>query len=158
MLQILCMVDAEDYWQLNSFNEKGNTINYYGYVFTIEGGREGMGSSAVRLLVFELIDLKMAVGFVMPENLEIQKDFRILFIANDSPTKEIPVECKLSDEVKKATYMGDDLEKIEYIGYTLEKFYDENNARFYLHDLRPPAETQQEPLPPQTPEAPKPPK
>jgi hypothetical protein len=155
MLQILCMVDAEDYWQLNSYNEKGSTVNYYGYLFDVEGGKEGMGSSLVRLLVFEFIDVKMAVGFVLPKDLKIEKDFRLLFIANDSPTKEVPIECNLSDEVKKASYMGDDLEKIEYIGFTLEKFYDENNAKFYLHDLRPPAENQQEPTPPPPPEPPK---
>ncbi len=144
MLQILCMVDAEDYWQLNSYNESGKSVNYYGYVFNVEGGREGMGTSTIRLLVFEIIDLKMSIGFVTPNDLKLEKDFRLLFIANDSPTKEIPVECKLSDEVKKAAYMGDDLEKIEYIGFTLEKFYDENNAKFYLHDLRPPAENQEQ--------------
>lgn len=142
MLQILCMVDSEDYWQLNSFNESNRAVNCYGYVFNVEGGKEGMGSSAVRLLVFELSDMKMAVGFVTPNNLQLEKDFRLIFIANDSPTKEIPVDVKLSDEVKKAAFMGDDLEKIEYMGYTLEKFYDENGAKFYLHDLRPPAEDQ----------------
>ena len=142
MLQILCMVDAEDYWQLNSYNEGGKAVNYYGYVFEVEGGREGMGTSSIRLLVFEIIDLKMSIGFVTPNDLKLEKEFRLLFVANDSPTKEIPVECKLSDEIKKAAYMGDDLEKIEYIGFTLEKFYDDNNAKFYLHDLRPPAENQ----------------
>lgn len=142
MLQILCMVDAEDYWQLNSYNESGKSVNYYGYIFEVEGGREGMGTSSVRLLVFEIIDLKMSIGFITPNDLKLEKDFRLLFIANDSPTKEIPVECKLSDEVKKTAYMGDDLEKIEYIGFTLEKFYDDNNAKFYMHDLRPPAENQ----------------
>jgi hypothetical protein len=149
------MVDAEDYWQLNSYNEKGSTVNYYGYLFDVEGGKEGMGSSVVRLLVFEFIDVKMAVGFVLPKDLKIEKEFRLLFIANDSPTKEVPIECKLSDEIKKASYMGDDLEKIEYMGFTLEKFYDENNAKFYLHDLRPPVESQQEPTPPPPPEPPK---
>ena len=154
MLQILCMVDAEDYWQLNSYNSKGSNINCYGYLFEVEGGKEGMGSSLIRLLVFEFIDVKMAVGFVLPRNLNMEKEFRLLFIANDSPSNEVPVECKLSDEVKKASYMGDDLEKIEYIGFTLEKFYDQNNAKFYLHDLRP-APERQEPEPPQPPEPPK---
>ena len=63
MLQILCMVDAEDYWQLNSFNESGKPVNYYGYIFGVEGGREGMGITSVKILVFEVIDVKMAVGF-----------------------------------------------------------------------------------------------
>ncbi|MEM7008088.1 MAG: hypothetical protein AAF462_03050 [Thermodesulfobacteriota bacterium] len=145
MLQILCMVDSEDYWQFNLFNEQNKTVNYFGYIFEVEGGKEGLGTSTIRILVFEFIDIKLAVGFIVPNDLEIQKDFRLIFIANDSPTKEIPVECKLSDEVKKAAYMGDDLEKIEYIGFTLEKFYDENNAKFYLHDLRPPTEEQGQP-------------
>ena len=145
MLQILCMVDSEDYWQLNSYNEGNGTIHYYGYIFEVEGGAEGLGNSMIRLLVFEFSDVKMALGFVTPNDLKLEKDFRLIFIANDSPTKEIPIEVKLSDEVKKASYMGDDLEKIEYIGYTLERFYDNNNAKFYLHDLRPPAENQEQP-------------
>jgi len=140
MLQILCMVDSEDYGQLNSYNESNKAVNCYGYVFEVEGGGEGMGSSVIRLLAFEFADIKIAVGFVTPNDLELQKDFRLIFIANDTPTKEIPIVCKLSDEIKKTAYMGDDLEKIEYIGYTLEKFYDENSVKFYLHDLRPPAE------------------
>lgn len=144
MLQILCMVDPEDYWQLNAYNDGNRAVNCYGYVFDVEGGSEGMGNSVIRLLVFEFADVKMSVGFITPDNLELQKDFRLIFIANDSPTKEIPVECKLSDEVKKTSFMGDDLEKIEYIGYTLEKFYNDNNVKFYMHDLRPPAENQEQ--------------
>ena len=154
MLQILCMVDSEDYWYLNSFNENNRTVNYFGYIFEVEGGAEGIGSSAIRLVVFEFIDAKMAIGFVTPNDLELEKEFRLRFICNDAPSKDIPVDCKLSDEVKKASYMGDDLEKIEYIGYTLERFYDENKAKFYLHDLRPPAENQEQPEPPKPPEPP----
>ncbi|MCZ6468981.1 MAG: hypothetical protein O6499_04960, partial [Candidatus Dadabacteria bacterium] len=100
------------------------------------------GSSVIRLIVVELIDAKMAVGLITPSDLKLEKELKLRFTSNDSPTKDIVVECKLSDEVKKASYMGNDLEKIEYIGYTLEKFYDSKNAKFYLHDLRPPAETE----------------
>jgi len=142
MLQILCMVDSEDYWQLDSYNESGRAVNYASYTFEVEGGTEGTGNSVVRLIVVEFIDVKMVVGFVIPSGLVLEKDIRIRFICNDSPSKDLPVDCKLSDEVKKAAYMGDDLEKIEYIGYTLEKFYDGNNAKFYLHDLRPQAENE----------------
>ncbi len=142
MLQILCMVDSEDYWNLNSYNEAGKAVNYYGYTFNVEGSPDGKGDSVVRLIVMEFADSKMAVGFVTPNDLELEKELRIKFISNDSPTKDIHVDCKLSDEVKKAAYNGDDLEKIEYIGYTLEKFYDNNNVKFYLHDLRPQTEAE----------------
>ncbi len=141
MLQIMCWVDSEDYWYLHSINEKNQTLDYYGYTFEIEGGTEGIGTSVVRLLIFEFITAKMAVGFVVPNNLKLEdRDFTLRFISHESPSKDIPIECKLSEEVKRAKYMGDDQEKIEYIGFTLEKFYEGNNAKFYLHDLRPPSE------------------
>jgi len=142
MLQILCMVDSEDYWNLNSYNEAGKAVNYYGYTFNVEGSPDGKSGSVVRLIVMEFADSKMAVGFVTPNELKLEKELRIKFIRNDGPSKDVAVECKLSDEVKKAAYNGDDLEKIEYIGYTLEKFYDNKNVKFYLHDLRPQAQTE----------------
>ena len=142
MLQILCMVDSEDYWYLNSVIERSKSVNLYGYTFEVEGGTESTGSSVIRLIVVELMDAKMVVGLITPSDLKLEKELKLRFTSNDSPTKDIVVECKLSDEVKKASYMGDDLEKIEYIGYTLEKFYDSKSAKFYLHDLRPPAETE----------------
>lgn len=140
MLQILCWVDSEDYWYLNSLNEKGQAVDYYAYTFEVGGGTEGIGNSIVRLLIFEIINAKMSVGFATPKNFQPQKDIRLRFVCHESPSKDIPIDFKLSDEVKKASYMGDDLEKIEYIGYTLEKFYHEKDAKFYLHDLRPPRE------------------
>jgi len=141
MLQIICWVDSEDYWYLHSMNEKNQKLDYYGYMFEVEGGTEGIGTSTVRFFIFEFISAKMAVGFVIPNNLKLEdRDFTLRFICHDSPSKDIPIECKLSDEVKKASYMGDDQEKIEYIGFTLEKFYEGNSAKFYLHDLRPPTE------------------
>ena len=142
MLQIMCMVDSEDYWNLNSFNEAGKVVNYYGYTFNVEGSPDGKGSSVIRLIIMEFADSKMAVGFVTPNDLKLEKELKIMFISNDSPTKDVAVECKLSDEVKKAAYNGDDLEKIEYIGYTLEKFYNDHNVKFYLHDLRPQTQTE----------------
>ena len=143
MLQIMCWVDSEDYWYLHSMNEKNQSLDYYGYTFEVEGGTEGIGASSVKLIIVEFISAKMAVGFVLPKNFKLEdKDLRLRFISHESPSEDIPVECKLSDEVKRASYMGDDQEKIEYIGFTLEKFYEGNNAKFYLHDLRPPSEQQ----------------
>ena len=49
MLQIMCMVDSEDYWTLNSYNEAGKTVNYYGYTFNVEGSPDGKGKDIVRL-------------------------------------------------------------------------------------------------------------
>ncbi len=141
MLQILCWVDTEDYLYLQSMNEKNQTLNYYAYTFEVEGGTEGIGTSVIRLLVVEFISAKMAVGFVLPKNFAMEsRDLTLRFVSPENPSKDIPIECKVSDEIKKASYMGDDQEKIEYIGFTLEKFYENNNAKFYLHDLRPPTE------------------
>ena len=141
MLQIMCWVDSEDYWSLHSLNETNESLDYYGYKFEVEGGKEGTGTSVVRLLIVEFISAKMTLGFVTPVNLKLQdSDITLRFISHEEPTKDVPVECKISDEVKRASYMGDDQEKIEYIGFTLEKFYESHNAKFYLHDLRPPAE------------------
>jgi len=138
MLQIMCWVDSEDYWYLHSINEQNQTLNYYGYKFEIEGGTEGTGTSVVRLLIVEFISAKMTVGFVTPENFKMENsDLTLRFISHEEPSKDVPVLCKVSNEVKRASYMGDDQEKIEYIGITLEKFYESHNAKFYLHDLRP---------------------
>ncbi len=144
MLQIMCWVDSEDYGYLNSMNEKKEAIDFYAYRFVVEGGGEGMGSSAVNLLVAEFVNAKMAVGFVIANDFKLDKDITFRFVCNDSPSNDIAVETKLSDEVKKATYMGNDLEKIEYIGFTLEKFYEGHNAKFYLNDLRPRSEESEE--------------
>lgn len=141
MLQIMCWVDSEDYWFLHSLNEQNQSLEYYGYRFEIEGGTEGIGTSSVRLLIVEFISAKMALGFVTPSDFKLEKpDLTLRFISHEEPTKDVPVQCKISEEVKRASYMGDDQEKIEYIGFTLEKFYESHNAKFYLHDLRPPAE------------------
>jgi hypothetical protein len=137
----MCWVDSEDYWYLHSLNEKNQSLDYYGYRFEIEGGTEGIGTSVVRLLIIEFISAKMTVGFVTPGNFKMENsDLTLRFISHEEPTKDVPVICKLSDEVKRSSYMGDDQEKIEYIGFTLEKFYESHNAKFYLHDLRPSSE------------------
>jgi hypothetical protein len=137
----MCWVDSEDYWFLHSLNEKNQSLEYYGYRFEVEGGTEGIGTSSVRLLIVEFISAKMAIGFVTPKDLKLEKpDVTLRFISDDQPTKDVPVQCKISEEVKRASYMGNDQEKIEYIGFTLEKFYESHNAKFYLHDLRPSTE------------------
>lgn len=141
MLQIMCWVDSEDYWFLHSLNEKNQSLEYYGYRFEVEGGTEGIGISSVRLLIVEFISAKMAIGFVTPKDFKLEDpDLTLRFISDDQPTKDVPVQCKISEEVKRASYMGNDQEKIEYIGFTLEKFYEGHNAKFYLHDLRPSTE------------------
>ncbi|MEW6145077.1 MAG: hypothetical protein AB1598_08690 [Thermodesulfobacteriota bacterium] len=141
MLQIMCWVDSEDYWYLRSLHEKNQSLDYFGYRFEVEGGTEGIGTSVVRLLIVELISAKMAVGFVIPRDFKMENgDLTLRFISHEEPSNDVPVNCKISDEVKRASYMGDDQEKIEYIGFTLEKFYESHNAKFYLHDLRPPSE------------------
>ena len=141
MLQIMCWVDSEDYWHLHSLNETNQNLDYYGYRFEVEGGKEVTGTSVVRLLIVEFISAKMTVGFVTPGNLKMEdSDLTLRFISHEEPTKDVPVKCKISNETKRASYMGDDQEKIEYIGFTLEKFYESHNAKFYLHDLRPASE------------------
>ena len=141
MLQIMCWVDSEDYWYLHSLNEKDQKLDYYGYRFEVEGGTEGIGTSSIRLLIVEFISAKMALGFVTPKDFKLEKpDLTLRFISHEEPTKDVPVQCKISEEVKRASFMGDDQEKIEYIGFTLERFYESHNAKFYLHDLRQPTE------------------
>jgi len=137
MIQIMCWLDAEDYMYLSSIDEKNLAINYYGYMFEVTGGSETMGgSTTVKLMVIELINAKLAVGFALPSDFKIDGEFRLGFISYENPTKDIPIVCKLSKEVKRASYMGDDNEKLEYIGFSLEKFYENKDVRFYLHDLR----------------------
>ena len=137
MLQIMCWLDAEDYMYISSINEQKIPIDYYGYTFEVSGSAGSTeGSSTVKLIVVELINVKMAVGFVIPNEMKIDGEFKIGFISYEDPLKDIPIVCKLSQEVKRATYMGDDEAKLEYIGFSLEKFYENKGARFYLHDLR----------------------
>lgn len=144
MLQIMCWVDSEDYWNLDSMNKNSQTVDFYVYRFIVEGGSEGMGSSAVTFLVSEFNNAKFAVGFVIPNDFKLEKDITFRFICNDSPSDDIAIQTTLSDEVKKTSYGGDDLEKIEYLGFTLEKFYDGHDAKFYLNDLRPRTEETEE--------------
>lgn len=138
MLKIMCWLEAEDYWNMNTMNENDQTVDYYGYTFVVEDEGE-VSNASVRVVVIELINANFTVGFALPDNLDLGKEFQIGFISHDRPTDEIPFVCKLSDEVKKTSYAGDELQKLEYLGFTLEKFYEQKGAKFYMHDLRPPS-------------------
>lgn len=141
MLKIMCWVNQEDYSNLNSLVESNVPVNFYGYTFNVEGGSEASGGSTiVSVKVVELINAYICVGLVLPESISIDGEFELSFISQEGPgggfASGIPIVCKISDEVKRATYMGDDLEKLEYLGFTLEQFYNSKGATFYLYDLR----------------------
>jgi hypothetical protein len=138
MVKILCWLDTEDYWFIHNMHENSKTFDYYAYRFSVDDNSETPDPTPVNLLVIELINAKMAVGFVLPPNYNLEKEFRLGFICQEKPDKDIPLECKLSDEEKKAQYPGSEIDRIEYIGFTLEKFYEQKDVKFYLHDLRPP--------------------
>ena len=38
MLQIMCWVDPEDFDYLDSMSKRNEKVNYYGYLFEVEGG------------------------------------------------------------------------------------------------------------------------
>src|ERR1700752_4650427 len=137
MLQIMCWISPEDYWYLDSMREQNITVNFYGYTFEVEDiGETSGGSSMIKLTVVELLNANMAVGFTLPKHISISEEFQLGFISQDNPTRDIPLICKLSQEVKRTTCKGDDTEKLEYIGFSLEKFYESKGVVFYLYDLR----------------------
>ncbi len=136
MFQIMCVLTSEDYWYLDSMKESNIPVNFYGYTFEVEGGGEAEGFGKVKLMVIELINARMAVGFAIPRNMSLDGEFELRFLCHESPTNEIPIVCKLSQEVKRTTYRGDDDAKLEYIGFSLEKFYESKGATFYFYDLR----------------------
>ena len=137
MIQIVCFIDSEDYWNLDSMREKNIRVNFYGYTFEVEGlGETAGGSSVVKVRVVELLNAYIAVGLALPDSISIDGEFQLSFICQDNPSREIPLVCKLSDEVKHTMYKGDDLEKLEYVGFSLEKFYESKGVTFYLYDLR----------------------
>ena len=138
MIQIMCWLDSEDYWYIHNMHENNQTLDYYAYLFKVDDSSEAPDPVPITILVTELISAKMAVGFVLPPNYQMDNDFTLGFICQERPDKDIPLECKLSEEIKRAQYPGTDIDRIEYIGYTLEKFYEQKDAKFYLHDLRPP--------------------
>ena len=138
MVKILCWLDNEDYWNIHNMHSNNETLDYYAYRFSVEDNSEAPDPVPVNILVVELINAKMVVGFVLPPKYEMDKEFKLGFICQEKPEQDVPLECKLSDEVKTAQYPGTDVDRIEYIGYTLEKFYEQKEVKFYLHDLRPP--------------------
>ena len=136
MLTLMSWVESEDYWNVNSIHQQQQNISYYAYTFVVVGAGESESESGVRIIVVELINAKMAVGYIIPKHLEIEGQFKIGFICQDKPTDDINFVCNLSKELKKATYDGNDLEKLEYIGFSLEKFYENQDVRYYMQDLR----------------------
>lgn len=133
-MKIMCWLDTEDYSYLNSMNQKQESLDYYSYIMEVAEPDE---SSRVRILVVELINAKLAVGFAIPETMKMDGEQELGFISQENPTKDIPFQYKLSDEVKKVQYSGDELHKIEYAGFSLEKFYEQKEAKFYLYNLIP---------------------
>ena len=113
MLQIRCWLDSEDYWNINSMNENNQALEYFCYKFLVDDAGQTEGSETVTLIVTELINAHLAIGFVVPTTLEISGDFEIGFICQEKPDEPIPLICKLSDEVKKTKYDGDELHRIE---------------------------------------------
>jgi hypothetical protein len=137
MIQIVCFIDPEDYWNLDSMKEQNIRVNFYGYTFEVEGlGEAAGGSSVVRVRVVELLNAYIAVGLALPDNISLDGEFQLNFICQDNPSRDIPLVCKLSDEVKRTVYKGDDMERLEYVGFSLEKFYESKGVTFYLYDLR----------------------
>ncbi|MGE5445126.1 MAG: hypothetical protein ACM3SR_11090 [Ignavibacteriales bacterium] len=135
MIQIVCFIDPEDYWNLDSMKEQNIRVNSYGYTFEVVGlGEAAGGSSVVR--VIELLNAYVAVGLALPNNISLDGEFQLSFICQDNPSRDIPLVCKLSEEVKRTVYKGDDLERLEYVGFSLEKFYESKGVTFYLYDLR----------------------
>jgi hypothetical protein len=136
MLTLMSWVESEDYWNVNNINKANQDLNYFAYTFVVTGGTEPESASSVSIIVVELINAKVAVGYIMPKHIEIEGEFRIGFICQDKPADDINFVCKLSKEVKKANYNGDDLEKLEYIGFSLERFYEDKGVKYYMQDLR----------------------
>ena len=137
MLRIMCWINQEDHANLSSLVESNVPVNYYGYTFNVEGGSEASGgSTVVSLKVVELVNAYICVGLVLSDSVSIEGELELRFISQEGPQSGIPIICRISNEVKRATYMGDDLEKLEYIGFTLEQFYQSKGATFYLYDLR----------------------
>lgn len=136
MLTLMSWVESEDYWNIKRLEEESQKLDYYAYKFEVVGGSETEGASKVSVVVAELISAKIAVGYVLPDHIKMEGEFKIGFICQDRPTDDVSFVCKMSKEVKTANYNGDDLEKLEYIGFSLEKFYENQGARYYMQDLR----------------------
>lgn len=133
-MKIMCWLDSEDYWYINSLSEQNKELNYYGYVMKV--GDED-DTSRIRIMVLELQSAKLVVGFVVPLDMDLSGPMDMGLICQERPDSDIPLSFKLSDEVKELNYTGDDIQKIEYAGLSLEKFYENKGVKFSLMDLRP---------------------
>ena len=133
-MKIMCWLDSEDYWYMNSLSEQNKELNYYGYV--MEVGDED-DTSRVKIMVLELQSAKLVVGFVVSLDIDMSGQMDMGFICQEKPNSDIPLSFQLSNEVKKLNYTGDDIQKIEYAGLSLEKFYENKGVKFSLMDLRP---------------------
>lgn len=137
MLEVVCWINPEDYWIINSLNENNVPIQSYGYKFEIRGGVDQTNQeSGVSLFIQELRNAHITIGVSTPIDYKIDGEFKLGFICQENVTNRLPFACSMSDEVKKTVYSGNDIEKLEYIGYTLERFYQEKGATFYLFDVR----------------------
>ncbi len=138
MLQIMCMVDPEDYWYIHSMHEQNQVVNYYGYLFVAEDETQGTNNKPAKVMVIELINANLALGFAVSSDFNMEGKFKIAFICYEKPdpSDSLPLEVKLSNEVKKTKLDGTETEKLEYIGFSLEKFYEQKNVKFYMQDLR----------------------
>ena len=141
-MKIMCWLESEDYWHLDGLSKKDEAINFYGYMMNVSESDDD--ANVVNIMVIEMQTANMSVGFVVVKEFKVEGDLEIGFICQERPDKDIPFNCKLSDEVKSVNYPGEEIQKIEYTGYSLEKFYEIKGAKFYLHDLRPPKKTNQD--------------
>ena len=140
-MKIMCWLDSEDYWYMNSLSEQNKELNYYGYV--MEVGDED-DTSRVKIMVLELQSAKLVVGFVVSLDMDRSGQMDMGFICQEKPNSDIPLSFQLSNEVKKLNYTGDDIQKIEYAGLSLEKFYENKGVKFSLMDLRPVSQRNQD--------------
>lgn len=140
-MKIMCWLDSEDYWYMNSLSEQNKELNYYGYV--MEVGDED-DTSRVKIMVLELQSAKLVVGFVVSLDMDMSGQMDMGFICQEKPNSDIPLSFQLSNEVKKLNYTGDDIQKIEYAGLSLEKFYENKGVKFSLMDLRPVSQRNQD--------------
>jgi len=130
---IVCMIENEDYWNLDSIVSSGKTIEFYGYKFVAE--TPSGSTPPITIAVIELTNATFSIGLAVGEKFKESK-LLLYCICQQVPDKQIPISVKLSAEVKKIRYDGDELQRIEYLGLTLEKFYEHKGIKFYLLDFR----------------------
>lgn len=132
-MRVICMIENEDYWNLDSIVSSGKKVESYGYNFVAE---DPSGSTPpVIIAVIELANATFSVGFIVKDGFA-EKNLTLCCVCQQVPDKQIPLKATISDEVKKVQYEGNELHRIEYVGLSLEKFYENSGAKFYLLDLR----------------------